>query len=275
MNYKEAYLLGKDKLVSAGIIDADYDARYLLEFVCKTDRNTLYMYPDKVLSAQGEQDYLSCIMKRADRIPLQHITNEQEFMGLGFFVNEHVLIPRQDTETLVEEVLRYLHDGMKILDMCTGSGCILLSLLKYSNACEGVGVDISADALEVAKENARRLSLAPQWINSNLFENVEGTFDIIVSNPPYIKTDVIENLEPEVKDHEPFIALDGDTDGLKFYRIISKDARKHLLRGGMLFFEIGHDEKDEVVTIMEEEGYREVTALKDLAGNDRVVFGTF
>lgn len=275
MNYKEAYLLGKDKLVSAGIIDADYDARYLLEFVCKTDRNTLYMYPDKVLSTQEEQDYLSCIMKRADRIPLQHITNEQEFMGLGFFVNEHVLIPRQDTETLVEEVLRYLHDGMKILDMCTGSGCILLSLLKYSNACEGVGVDISADALEVAKENARRLSLAPQWINSNLFENVEGTFDIIVSNPPYIKTDVIENLEPEVKDHEPFIALDGDTDGLKFYRIISKDARKHLLRGGMLFFEIGHDEKDEVVTIMEEEGYREVTALKDLAGNDRVVFGTF
>lgn len=275
MNYKEAYLLGKDKLVSAGIIDADYDARYLLEFVCKTDRNTLYMYPDKVLSTQEEQDYLSCIMKRADRIPLQHITNEQEFMGLGFFVNEHVLIPRQDTETLVEEVLRYLHDGMKILDMCTGSGCILLSLLKYSNACEGVGVDISADALEVAKENARRLSLAPQWINSNLFENVEGTFDIIVSNPPYIKTDVIENLEPEVKDHEPFIALDGDTDGLKFYRIISKDAREHLLRGGMLFFEIGHDEKDEVVTIMEEEGYREVTALKDLAGNDRVVFGTF
>jgi len=275
MNYKEAYLLGKDKLVSAGIIDADYDARYLLEFVCKTDRNTLYMYPDKVLSAQEEQDYLSCIMKRADRIPLQHITNEQEFMGLGFFVNEHVLIPRQDTENLVEEVLRYLHDGMKILDMCTGSGCILLSLLKYSNACEGVGVDISADALEVAKENARRLSLAPQWINSNLFENVEGTFDIIVSNPPYIKTDVIENLEPEVKDHEPFIALDGDTDGLKFYRIISKDAREHLLRGGMLFFEIGHDEKDEVVTIMEEEGYREVTALKDLAGNDRVVFGTF
>ncbi len=275
MNYKEAYLLGKDKLVSAGIIDADYDARYLLEFVCKTDRNTLYMYPDKVLSAQEEQDYLSCIMKRADRIPLQHITNEQEFMGLGFFVNEHVLIPRQDTETLVEEVLRYLHDGMKILDMCTGSGCILLSLLKYSNACEGVGVDISADALEVAKENARRLSLAPQWINSNLFENVEGTFDIIVSNPPYIKTDVIENLEPEVKDHEPFIALDGDTDGLKFYRIISKDAREHLLRGGMLFFEIGHDEKDEVVSIMEEEGYREVTALKDLAGNDRVVFGTF
>ena len=275
MNYKEAYLLGKDKLVSAGIIDADYDARYLLEFVCKTDRNTLYMYPDKVLSTQEEQDYLSCIMKRADRIPLQHITNEQEFMGLGFFVNEHVLIPRQDTETLVEEVLRYLHDGMKILDMCTGSGCILLSLLKYSNACEGVGVDISADALEVAKENARRLSLAPQWINSNLFENVEGTFDIIVSNPPYIKTDVIENLEPEVKDHEPFIALDGDTDGLKFYRIISKEAREHLLRGGMLFFEIGHDEKDEVVTIMEEEGYREVTALKDLAGNDRVVFGTF
>lgn len=275
MNYKEAYLLGKDELVSVGIIDADYDARYLLEFVCKTDRNTLYMYPDKVLSTQEEQDYLSCIMKRADRIPLQHITNEQEFMGLGFFVNEHVLIPRQDTETLVEEVLRYLHDGMKILDMCTGSGCILLSLLKYSNACEGVGVDISADALEVAKENARRLLLAPQLINSNLFENVEGTFDIIVSNPPYIKTDVIENLEPEVKDHEPLIALDGDTDGLKFYRIISKDAREHLLRGGMLFFEIGHDEKDEVVTIMEEEGYREVTALKDLAGNDRVVFGTF
>lgn len=275
MNYKEAYLFGKDKLVSAGISDADYDARYLLEFVCKTDRNTLYMYPDKVLGGQEEKDYQSLIMKRADRIPLQHITHEQEFMGLEFYVNEHVLIPRQDTETLVEEVLRYLHDGMKILDMCTGSGCILLSLLKYSNACEGVGVDISADALEVAKENARRLSLAPQWINSNLFENVEGTFDIIVSNPPYIKTDVIENLEPEVKDHEPFIALDGDADGLKFYRIISKDAREHLLKGGMLFFEIGHDEKDEVVTIMEEEGYREVTALKDLAGNDRVVFGTF
>lgn len=275
MTYKEAYLFGKDKLVSAGILDADCDARYLLEFVCKTDRNTLYMYPDKVLGGQEEKEYQSLIMKRAERIPLQHITHEQEFMGLKFYVDEHVLIPRQDTETLVEEVLRYLHDGMKILDMCTGSGCILLSLLKYSNACEGVGADISSDALKVAKENARCLSLAPKWINSNLFENVEGTFDIIVSNPPYIKTDIIENLEPEVKDHEPFIALDGDADGLKFYRIISKEAKQYLLKGGMLFFEIGHDEKEEVVTIMKEEGYREVTALKDLAGNDRVVFGTF
>jgi len=198
-------------------------------------------------------------------------------MGLTFGVNEHVLIPRQDTEILVEEVMRDLHDGVNILDMCTGSGCILLSLLHYSNDTTGVGVDLSEEALKVAQANAERLGKESRvrFVQSNLFEALDEQFDIIVSNPPYIRTDVIEMLMPEVRDHDPRMALDGMADGLFFYRKIIDEAGNYLKRGGQLFFEIGHDQAQDVIALMREHGYKEIEVKKDYAGLDRVVYGTF
>lgn len=274
MKYREAYQYAVDKLTTAGISDAVIDARLLLEDTCHTDRNTLLLYPDRELSQAEIEQYEKWIQERSSRIPLQHITGIQEFMGLQFRVSNQVLIPRQDTETLVEEVMRYLQDGMKILDMCTGSGCILLSLLHYSNDCTGIGADLSQNALEVARSNAARLGEKADFICSDLFMQIEDKFDIIVSNPPYIQSSIIQNLEPEVKDNEPIMALDGDSDGLLFYQRITKDAKTHLVRGGMLFYEIGYDERDAVIQIMEQNGYRDICSVKDLSGNDRVVYGT-
>ena len=222
------------------------------------------------------QDFLQLIEKRAVHIPLQHLTGEQNFMGLDFLVNEHVLIPRQDTEILVEEIMRDLHDGIRILDMCTGSGCILLSLLHYSNDCSGVGVDVSEDALVVARQNADRLAEKQAvFIQSDLFEKVEGSFDLIVSNPPYIRSQEIAGLMPEVREHEPHLALDGKDDGLHFYREIIKGAMPHLKRGGQLFFEIGYDQGEAVQALLAANGYTEIAVVKDYAGLDRVVYGTF
>lgn len=263
--------------MQAGIAEAELDARILLEYVCNTERSTLFAHADlQVTDAQRER-YEEYIGRRRRHIPLQHITGEQEFMGLTFQVDEHVLIPRQDTEILVEEVMLDLHDSMRILDMCTGSGCILLSLLTYSNDCTGVGADLSQEALAVAKENAARLkkSGAAEFVCSDLFAQVEGMFDLIVSNPPYIPTGVIETLMPEVKEHEPRMALDGSADGLYFYRKIIREAREHLPRGGRLYFEIGCEQAEAVKTLMEEAGYREITVKQDYAHLDRVVYGTF
>lgn len=275
VEYIRLYREGVEALKDAGVAEAELDARLLLEYVCGTNRNDMYMYPDRPVEAAQCNKFSELICKRRLRIPLQHLTGVQEFMGLEFDVNKHVLIPRQDTENLVEEVLRHLHDGMSILDMCTGSGCILLSLLHYSNDCVGVGVDLSQEALEVARSNASKLGLKATFIQSDLFENVSGKFDIIVSNPPYIQSAVIPTLEEEVKAHEPMMALDGSEDGLLFYRRISRDAKGYLTRGGMLFFEIGHDEREDVCAILEKEGYGEIRAMKDFAGNDRVVYATF
>lgn len=190
MIYRECYDNGWRRLLEAGVEEAQLDARLLLERICKTDRNTLLVHGDRELSEQEEQAYDAAIARRCMRVPLQHILGSQEFMGLEFTVDEHVLIPRQDTEILVEEVLRELQDGMRILDLCTGSGCILISLLCYSNACQGVGVDISGEALEMARRNAERLLDGEReyaFLESDLFQRVEGRFDIIVSNPPYIR----------------------------------------------------------------------------------------
>ena len=186
-----------------------------------------------------------------------------------------MLIPRQDTETLVEEVMRNLHDGMRILDMCTGSGCILLSLLRYSNDCVGTGCDLSEAALQVAQENARALSLEAEFIQSDLFEKVQGKYEIIVSNPPYIPSQEILTLMEEVRDHDPLMALDGREDGLYFYKEIIKGAGQHLHPGGMLFFEIGCTQAEDVSRYLKEAGYKEVTVCKDLAGLDRVVSGVY
>ena len=276
MQYAKLYQIGKEQLQKAGITDAELDARLLLEFICHTDRNALYAHGDQEIEDEKMQDFLQLIEKRAVHIPLQHLTGEQNFMGLDFLVNEHVLIPRQDTEILVEEIMRDLHDGLRILDMCTGSGCILLSLLHYSNDCSGVGVDVSEDALVVARQNADRLAEKQAvFIQSDLFEKVEGSFDLIVSNPPYIRSQEIAGLMPEVREHEPHLALDGKDDGLHFYREIIKGAMPHLKRGGQLFFEIGYDQGEAVQALLAANGYTEIAVVKDYAGLDRVVYGTF
>jgi len=279
MRYQECFQRGRAVLEAAGIEEAALDARLLLEHVCGTDRNYLLVHGDNEVDAEKETAYLEMIDSRAKRIPLQHIIGVQNFMGLDFQVNEHVLIPRQDTEILVEEVLRQMSDGSRILDMCTGSGCILISLLHYSNWCEGIGADISEKALEVAEKNASRLldrkqqGFSCKFVRSDLFENVEGQFDVIVSNPPYIRSDVIETLMPEVKDHEPRQALDGTADGIYFYRRIVAESCRFLKHGGMLYFEIGHDQGSEVSGLMEQAGFTEIHVVKDYADLDRVVYG--
>lgn len=280
MIYRECYEQGCRTLQAAGIEEAALDARLLLEAVCDTDRNDLLVHGEQPVAPEAEEKYLNWIRQRAEHIPLQQLTGEQGFMGLTFNVNEHVLIPRQDTEILVEEVLKELHDGMRVLDMCTGSGCILLSLLHYSNDCEGLGVDLSAEALEVAGRNVLKV-LTPEkaehahFLQSDLFEKVEGKFEIIVSNPPYIASAEVEKLMPEVRDHEPRMALDGTEDGLHFYRRIIEEAGKHLVSSGMLFFEIGYDQGQAVSELMRTEGYCDVQVVQDYAGLDRVVFGTY
>ena len=289
--YREMYDEGAARLSEAGIEEAALDARLLLEFVCGTNRNTLLAHGDRDVSEEEYSRYRSLIGRRAAHVPLQHLTGEQDFMGLTFLVNENVLVPRQDTEVLVEEVMKHLHDGMRILDMCTGSGCILLSLLYYSNDCEGVGVDLSGQALAVARENYERLlagrpEMRARFLEGDLFEALEngangetdcpeGRFDFIVSNPPYIKTDVIDTLMPEVREHEPMMALNGGDDGLGFYRRIAGEAGARLNGGGMLFFEIGCEQADDVCHIMEEFGFREIEVVKDFAGLDRVVYGSW
>ena len=277
MTLKEAYEYGQEQLKNAKIDDAVLDAWYLLEYVTGVSRAMYFLDMNREISLEQETKYRSYVATRATHIPLQHITGVQEFMGLTFHVNEHVLVPRQDTEVLVENVLQDLESDMRVLDMCTGSGCILLSLLKLSGCANvgGLGVDISEEALKVASKNANGLEVAAQFLHSDLFENVEGLYDIIVSNPPYIRTAVIEELKEEVKFHDPFIALDGKEDGLYFYRRIVEESPKYLKKGGKLFFEIGHDQGEDVSKLMKHAGFTDVAVKKDLAGLDRVVFGVY
>ncbi len=272
MKYGALYRLGTERLTAAGIGEASLDARLLLEHICHTDRNALLVHAETEVEQARTQRYLDAVAERARRVPLQYITGVQEFMGLSFAVNEHVLIPRQDTEILVEEAMRELHDGMRILDMCTGSGCVLLSLLRYSNDCVGTGVDISAAALAVAGKNAAALGLEADFREGDLFAGLESgsRFDMLVSNPPYIRTDVIPGLMEEVRSHEPLTALDGKEDGLHFYRRISREAKAYLNGGAGVFLEIGFDQGADVRRILEDAGYDSVEIVKDYAGHDRV-----
>ena len=286
MTYGGIYRDGKEKLEEAGVPEAVLDARLLLEYVCGTDRNYLLVHADAPVTEGQRGRYEALIGLRSQRIPLQQLTGMQYFMGLEFLVDEHVLIPRQDTEVLVEEALKNLHDGMRVLDLCTGSGCILISLLRYTNGCQGVGVDVSLEALAIAEKNALKLlgqeccpdgdnrTALPRFLESDLFEKVEGTYDMIVSNPPYIPTSVVETLMPEVRDHEPRLALDGSEDGLTFYRRITEECGRYLARGGMLLFEIGYDQGEAVAGLMEQAGFLDIQVIKDYAGMDRVVSGT-
>lgn len=273
MNYTEAFLMGMQKLKEAEIGEAQLDARLLLEEVCGTDHNTLLCHGDREVSEAEEEQYRKALEQRAVHVPLQHLLGYQDFMGLRFQVNEYVLIPRQDTEILVEEAMRYLHDGMRILDLCTGSGCILLSLLHYSNDCEGVGVDISQEALWVAAQNAELLDIKADFLKSDLYEKVTGKFDLLVSNPPYIERKVIPTLMEEVREYDPYIALDGGEDGLDFYRRIIGGAQDYLKRGGQILMEIGSGQAKAVSELLREAGFKEIDVCRDFAGLDRVVSG--
>lgn len=281
--------------------DGRLDARLLLEYYCGIPAHRLLADPETAVKAEEREAFLAGIHRRAAREPLAYITGEQSFMGLPFVVSPDVLIPEQDTENMVEEALRYLEDGSRILDLCTGSGCILLSLLHYSNNCVGVGTDISAPALKIAGQNAEALGLRDRttWLLGDLFEALgdgrgsetaapfaqtgflspEGTFsspvkyDMIIANPPYIRTDVLETLAPEVRCAEPRTALDGGADGLDFYRRIILKAPAYLVIGGRLMLEIGYDQAEDVTALMKESGYYGVEVVKDYGGNDRIVTG--
>ena len=296
LTLRQGHREGTEILGKAGIGEASLDSWLLLSYVTGISRAAYYGDPDRILTEEEADRYETLIQKRAGRIPLQHLTGEQEFMGYTFLVNEHVLIPRQDTETLVEEALRRLKPGMHILDLCTGSGCILISLLKAGakrlaeadvkppgmsggmqekDMLTGIGTDLSGEALKVAAENAGRLGVRASFLKGDLFECVTGRYDMIVSNPPYIPTKVIEGLQEEVRLHDPYIALDGKEDGLYFYREIIKSSVYYIKKGGFLIFETGYDQGEAVSALMRDAGYSSVSIQKDLAGQDRVVCGSY
>ena len=273
MTYREAVEFGTKCLTDAGVPDAALDAWYLLQMVCKIERSYYYVHGEEDITQDAQKEYEISVQKRAEHIPLQYIIGEQEFMGLRFKVNSNVLIPRQDTETLVEQVLKIVKPGMKVLDLCTGSGCVLISVLKNAPELTGMGSDISKTALLVAKENAKLHEVDAEWVRSDLFDNITETFDVIMANPPYIPTGEILSLMPEVRDFEPENALDGGADGLDFYRKIAGQVKDYLNPGGYVYMEIGYDQGEAVSELMRNAGFTEVEVIKDLARNDRVVKG--
>lgn len=279
MKISEILAEGEQRLSQAGIEEAKLDAFYLMEHCFSISRMEYLLNPGKEASLAEEKRYFELLEKRSLRIPLQQLVGEQSFMGHSFLVDENVLIPRQDTETLVELLLP-IAKGKKVLDMCTGSGCILISLALGAGLKKAVGADISPKALRVAVENGTRLKAADfvengdiSWLESDLFEKIEGAFDLIVSNPPYIETKELEGLQPEVRLYEPVLALDGKEDGLYFYRRIIKEAGAYLEKDGILAFEIGYNQGKAVKELMEMAGFYGVEVKKDLAGLDRIVIG--
>ena len=270
----EALKQGEKQLEQAKITDASTDAWLLFSHAFHMNRVDYLLNQRQCVNMDQYEKYLRFLEQRCQHIPCQHIIGTQEFMGLEFDVNEHVLIPRQDTECLVEQVMA-VAKNQKVLDVCTGSGCIIISLEKLCELKAAVAVDISEQALKVAKGNANKLQANVTFLQSDLFEQVEGKFDVIVSNPPYIRTKEIATLMEEVKDHEPMLALDGKEDGLYFYRKIIDQAPEYLNPNGALFFEIGWDQGEEVSALMEARGFKNVLVKKDLAGLDRIVYGNY
>ena len=275
---------GEQRLMENQIENSTMEARYLLEYICDLNWAQYLLQADTEADPQEERRYREAVERRSSHYPLQYILGTAGFMGLDFMVNESVLIPRQDTEVLVETVLEKADiPGGKILDMCTGSGCILISLMALGSYGRGVGADISEDALRVARMNGifnrenweknGRGANDILWLQSNLFEKVSGRFDVIVSNPPYIPAAVIETLMPEVRVYEPRLALEGADEGLEFYKKIAGAAEAYLKPEGWLFFEIGCEQAEEVSGILMENGFRNIHTVKDLAGLDRVVYG--
>ncbi len=275
MTYQEVYRSVLEELKKQNIADASSDAWILLEHITGMDRTRYYADGEKEMPAEEAGRFLELAKKRASRVPVQHLTGVQNCMGLEFAVNEAVLVPRQETEILVEEVLRTVKPGMRVLDLCTGSGCIAVSLKVRCPDITVTASDISEEALRIAGKNARALGADVAFFQSDMFGQMEGKFDVIVSNPPYIPTRVIEELDEEVRLHDPVSALDGGEDGLYFYRILSKEAPRYLADGGRIYLEIGHDQGSAVHVLLAREGFREIRIQKDLAGLDRVISGVY
>lgn len=266
--------MGEQRLRDAGVPEAANDAWLLFSEAAGMDRTHFFLEQNEPVSEEQLQTYDRLLRSREQRIPLQQILGTAGFMGMDFLVNEHVLTPRQDTEILTEEAIARCRDGFEVLDLCTGSGCIAISLKKlYQGSLHVTAADLSTEALKVAQENARRLGAEIDFVQGDLFEHLPGSFDLVVSNPPYIPTADIEELMPEVREHEPMTALDGHEDGLYFYRKITAEARQHLHRGGALLFEIGCDQGKAVSALMQEAGFINTEIKKDYGGLDRVVLG--
>ena len=261
---------GVSALQEADIVDASLDAWLLLEYVSGLGRADYFLHQQENAAGKAQEQYQELIAKRCHNVPLQHLTGCQEFMGLEFLVNEDVLIPRQDTELLVEKLLPFV-TGKRVLDLCTGSGCIAISLSVLGTPRKIDATDLSEKALLLAQGNAARLGGQVSFLKSDLFQNVMERYDVIVSNPPYIATDVIKTLMPEVREHEPVMALNGGADGLGFYRQIAKQARQYLNPNGTVWVEIGYDQRESVSRIFLEQGFGKVECYQDLCGMDRVI----
>lgn len=280
---------GEYQLSKAFCMDPKIDAQELYCYLTGLDKVSLFLKAEEEVDPETEEKYMELIRRRAERIPLQHITGVQEFMGYTFRVNPHVLIPRQDTETLVTEAAKTIQDtpreklsffeklkGRKewdVLDLCCGSGAVGISLAKICSNVKVTATDISAEAVETAEANAEDLRVKVRFITGDMFEPVKGRkFDMIVSNPPYIRTNMISILQEEVKDHEPLNALDGGRDGLDFYRTIVEKAADFLKPEGFLLMEIGHDQGEDLRKMLKDSGkYSPAAVIKDLPGRDRVV----
>ena len=274
MTIKQAITKGMIMLKSNNVESPKLKARLLLQYVLDKPRQYIIVYDNKEIDKQQQWQYFVNIEKLTKGIPLQHITHRQEFMKMDFFVDENVLIPRPDTEILVEEVIKIAqkYNSPRILDLCTGSGAIAISLKKFVPNADITAVDISEKALEIAQKNAEKLEAKINFVKSNLFDKLDNKkFDIIVSNPPYIRKDEIKKLSEEVQ-KEPKIALDGGEDGLDFDRIIAEQAINYLKTGSFLCFEIGYNQKNDVIKIIEDEqNYKNTYCKKDLYGNDRII----
>jgi release factor glutamine methyltransferase len=276
----ELYQQGIQLLQDKSIASPHADAMLLLSFVSGFDRTTIHTYPEKEVSKTLEEDFLNLVYKRCAHIPVQYLIGSQEFMSLAFQVDTNVLIPRQDTEILIEEILARFksHDShLSILDIGTGSGCIAISLAKYMDPVKITAIDISASALSLANTNAKLHGVENkiQFLQSDLFEALGNEkFHIIVSNPPYIPTEDIFGLMPEVKNHEPFHALDGGKDGLNFYRSILSQAPKHLYPHGIIGLEIGLNQWEDVKKLMLH-SFELIEIIKDLSHLPRVILGKF
>ena len=278
MTIREAVKWGAKRLRDNNVDNADHDSFELLSAINGMTRTFYLVNGDSMLSEENFLLYEEYIDKRAAHVPLQHILGKAYFYGYEFEVNEDVLIPRPDTEVLVGEVIKVTRNGDNILDMCTGSGCIGITLAKKFPESRVLGVDVSEKALKVAQKNKHNLEADNiDFMLSDLFGELGNdiTFNTIVSNPPYIRSDEIPHLMPEVSVFEPHEALDGSEDGLLFYRRIIKDCRANLKPQGRLLFEIGCDQGRQVSEMMQFAGFSDVHVIKDLAGNDRVVLGVF
>lgn len=266
---------GIQKLKENKIKNAILKAKIVLAYLLEMTKEQLMIHDKEEIEEPKEEAYRQAIQEIVEGKPLQYITHHQEFMKLDFYVDEKVLIPRADTEILVEEVILLCQRGnqYRILDLCTGSGAIGIALATHIENSEIIQTDISTDAIQIAKRNAKQNQVEEkiQWITSNMFEHVEGLFDVIVSNPPYIRTAIIQTLDEEVR-REPTIALEGGRTGLEFYHIIANQAYQYLTKEGVLCLEIGYDQKEPVIKLLEETGkYKEIKSKRDLYGNDRIV----